>query len=158
MEWVQFGSLKYKFALEGILFFWVFGWDLKVDGPWSALSNGSSSQMPERRRGLSDAVQSIVQSGRILPGGILKEAACTKISRKESEFHGNGRVGCTLGDASAGDSEEARFRGTGLEENQAHHHSQSQRQEAPPPRLAGSRSPLPSDFSLFFLLSVISFL
>uniref|UniRef100_A0A251RUY2 Uncharacterized protein n=1 Tax=Helianthus annuus TaxID=4232 RepID=A0A251RUY2_HELAN len=44
--------------------------------------------------------------------------------------------GSILGDASDGNSEEARFRGFGLEENQTHHHPQTKRQEAYPTRLA----------------------
>lgn len=55
-----------------------------------------------------------------------------------------------MGDAGAGDREAEQLAGATLEADQAHHHPQEQRQEAPPPRLAGdsaSRSSILPHFS-----------
>lgn len=51
-------------------------------------------------------------------------------------------------DSSAGDSEETRFRWTGMEEDQTHNHQKSKRQEETPQSLAGSSSPPHPDIPL----------
>lgn len=110
---------------------------------------GTADSVPSSR---SDCTNSIII--------ITSESHWDGEAERERERDG----GCILGNESDGDSEEAWLRRFGVEENKAHHHPQSQCQEASPPRLAGPFSLarlLTSDsyiyFACGFLFTILHF-